>query len=227
MVITDPLSAPSKRFFNVIGSYFSNQEFNIKRDHFEKTYENRIEKIYPTFFKWGHLVTVSFYWNVSFIMLEKVMQKMEGTKRRTLDATIGSSLTNYDECRKKRVEDRFDLFDQNARQYDDFSINKAAGQLINSYETFIDPFFKRFSSLATLEKEINKIPIVMSKYMNIKRHLVSGILLAKAFRNESFDLIYEAYEDYLLTSQFSDKEDFLQELQSTREYVVNNQIVLA
>jgi hypothetical protein len=226
MIITDPSQPPSKRFFEILNKYFFTANYTFKKNCFNFFCADRIDTVYITFLKWGHLVSAQLSWSISFTALDKALKQLNGSKRKLADSTLATGLLNYPECRKDKVKTDFHLYDAETLQYDHFSINVAATEIINSYEKYVAPFFNKFHELRQVEKELNANPIKIPKFMSIEKHIISGLILAKNYRANSFEEISKSYEAVLDNSNYNDKKEYKIMLYNAIDYLKKNNIKL-
>lgn len=224
MIITDPSLSPSKRLLEVLNKFFFEKNFTFRKARYERVYENRIEIVYPFFLKWGHLVSGRIHWSTSFIEIEKILKQINESKQRIIEPTIAQNLVNYSVCRKNNGKDSFDLYDQTTHQYDNFSINRAAEDIIESYQAFISPFFNKFINLEKVENELNSLPIKRTEFMNIQKQITTGLILSKKYSSNNFEEISNSYKSYLANSKYTDKEEFEKKLDLTIEYLRKKEI---
>jgi hypothetical protein len=215
MIITDASKRPKERFIGVVQGYFFDKGYTYKKglNQFERIVDNRKEMVLIWYNKTINLVTATLSWAVLFPEVEKIYKRIAVEDCQTnVTTTLWTDLLNYHPIRKSNVPRNFDLYNSANYQYDDISINNAAKELIKSYEKYVEPFFKQYKDLQTIEKELNTIPLQHHFYIGYGgRQIAIGLSLGKKFKPDSFDSLKSSYQEFINNDKEGD--EFKQQMQ--------------
>jgi hypothetical protein len=152
-------------------------------------------------------------WSIFFPQLEKIYKKINVEDwQNNYPETLRTDLDNYHPLRKMAVKRDFELYSPSMYKYDDISINLAATGLIKSYEEFVEPFFENYKDLATLEKELNRLPLEHHFYIGYGgRQIAIGLTLGKKFQKDNFETLKRTYQEYILNDKYG--EEFKEKMQ--------------
>jgi hypothetical protein len=227
MIITNPSLPPSKRFFEVVNPFIIENGFSFKAGKCKRIYDNRTEIMNFSFLTWGNIVAGHIIWGTSFNSIEKLLLQIEKSKKRILPLTLRADIVNYEERRKDAAISRFNLFDPISYKYDDFSINRAANEFIESYENYIQPFFEKFKDLKGVADVLNEIPVKRTQLMNVDKHIEVGLMLAYRYAPDTFDDICRSYKKYIADSIYSAKEKYEIQIDQAILYIENNKAIIS
>jgi len=229
MIITDPSKRPKERFIEVVQGYFFENGFTYKKslNQFERVVGNRKEIVSIWYNKTINLVRATLSWAVLFPEVENVYKKINTEDWQKNTATLSTDLLNYHPLRKTDVPRDFDLYNSVDYQHDDASINKAASDLIKSYEKYVKSFFEQYKDLRTLEKELNEKPLRHHFYIGYGgRQIAIGLSLGMKFQRDNFSSLKESYQEYIINDVYGD--EFKQKMQkyidSTIAFLQQNDI---
>jgi len=222
MIITDPSKRPSERFIEVVQGYFFEKGYLYKKslNQFTRTIDDRKEMTSIFYNKTINLVRATLSWSIFFPQVEKIYKKIDVENLQNYTTTLWTDLLNYLPLRKTGIPRDFDLYNSFDHKYDDFSINNAALELIKSYETYVEPFFDHYKELQILEKELNRLPLSHHYYIGYGgRQIAIGLILGKKFQSESFSLLKNAYQEYIINDK--EGEEFKQKMQKYFDSAIN------
>jgi hypothetical protein len=213
MIITDPAKRPKERFIEVVQGYFFDKGYAYKKslNQFERIVDNRKEIVSIWYNKTINLVRATLSWAILFPEVERIYTKINVEDCKNETTSLWTNLLNYHPLRKTNVSRDFDLYNSVDYQYDDISINKAAAELIESYEKYVEPFFEHYKDLRTLEKELNEKPLHHHIYIGYGgRQIALGLILGKKFQNDTFNSLKEDYQEYIINDE--NGEEFKQKM---------------
>ena len=146
MIITDPTKRPKERLIEVLQDYFFAKGYAYKKhlNQFERVVDNRKEMSSIWYNKTINLVSATLSWAILFPEVEKIYTKINVEDWQNKTTSLWTDLINYHPLRKTDVPRAFDLYNSVDYQYDDISINKAASELIENYEKYVEPFFEHY-----------------------------------------------------------------------------------
>jgi hypothetical protein len=229
MIITDPTKRPKERFLEVVQDYFLDKGYAYKKslNQFERVVDNRKEMVSIWYNKTINLVRATLSWAILFPEVERIYTKINIEDSQNKTTSLWTDLLNYHPLRKTDVPRDFDLYNSVDYQYDDISINKAASELIENYEKYVEPFFEHYKDLRTLEKELNENPLGHHFYIGYGgRQIAIGLTLGKKFQSDTFNSLKDAYQEYINNDE--NGEEFKQQMQkyfdSTIAFIEHNDI---
>jgi hypothetical protein len=208
MILTDNILRPSERLIEILNSYFLTKGyvFNKTKKCFQKKFENRIESVYPDFINRYSLVNVGIYFTLTFPEIWNISKKIANSKKRNVEDTIGVSILNY----PFRITEHssFALYDTESGEYNDITLNLASKKFIETFELYIEPFFEKINSLKSLDLEMNSLPIKRTFLCHPEKHFTIGLILTKILNPTNLETIYGEYKNYIINSQYTDKDKF-------------------
>jgi hypothetical protein len=229
MIITDPTKRPKERFLEVVQDYFFDKGYAYKKslNQFERVVGNRKEMVSIWYNKTINLVSATLSWAILFPEIERIYTKVNVEDWQNKTTSLWTDLLNYHPLRKTDVPRDFALYNSVDYHYDDISINKAAFELIENYEKYVEPFFEHYKDLQTLEKELNEKPLRHHFFIGDGgRHIAIGLTLGKKFQSDTFNSLKYAYQEYINSGE--NGEEFKQQMQkyfeSTITFIEHNDI---
>jgi hypothetical protein len=106
------------------------------------------------------------------------------------------------------------LYDSQFLLYDDLSINKAAQKSIKNYETYVVPYFEKYTDYVNLEKFYNNFEYKQTK----------GLVLAKYLSLPYFDELVSIFHKQIMLRCEQEDCDELHFFHKTIEYLNKNNI---
>ena len=230
MIISDNSKRPSERFIEIVKPYFEQKGYSFKKSAKQFVFftDNGQKTVGLRFYTTIDLVSANLYWMLTFLPLEKIFATLNGhPKKFKNEGSVMADLLNYSLRRRDDAEYQVSLFNGNLK-YDDFSLNNGALKIIALFEKYIEPYFKTHADYFSLEKLFNQLPISSSDLTPYyRKHACFGLILAKYYDREDFQLLVSSYKQYAGQMHYIVKDQMLEIIDKTLQHISNSNIKVA
>lgn len=214
MIVTDPTEKPSNRFLTAITPFFHTKGYKHMKSQksFRKAFDFGTLEV-GLWFRTSTLTEAWLYWHMQFEKLERLQAVIQGkSKKHKLNFTMGADLANYTRW-ENPPKLGFQLYDSKSLKYDDFSINGAVQKTIESYETYVVPYFAKYCNYEGLLQFYRKSDfrsmkeIILAKYFSLPEanELQSQLAFEVHRRNDKSEIdSFNTLSSFLNTENLKD-----------------------